>query len=160
MALFAAISIVFTRYASVMIDDGTVRLGFGSIPIIFSGMILGPLAGAFIGIVADLLGILISPQGAFHPGLTLSSALTGLIPGLVVLILKNRGFLAALISNLLVYLIVSLALNTLWISQLYGTPYLVLLPTRAIWQGLITVGSIAIITILLKSLKIQIKALN
>lgn len=152
MAIFAALSIILTRYLSLMLMGGTVRLGFGSIPIIFSGMVLGPVAGGIVGVVSDLLGILLSPQGQFHPGFTLSAALTGIIPGLVVMLMKNRKSLLTIsVANISVYVLVSLVLNTLWLSQLYGKAFIALLPSRALFQGIVTVASIILIKVLIRT---------
>ena len=65
----------------------TVRLSFGEIPIMLAGILFGPFAGALTGIAADLLGYMINSAGlAYFPGFTLSAALIGFIPGLL---LKN-----------------------------------------------------------------------
>lgn len=85
-SLLATISIVLTRFLSPMILLGGIpalRIGFGSIPLIMSGMMFGPVIGAITGVVADLAGVLINPQGSFFPGFTLSSALYGVISGLL-----------------------------------------------------------------------------
>ncbi len=153
MSVLVAISIVLTRYASIMLFGGTVRLGFGNIPIIFAGLLLGPWAGALTGIVSDLIGVMLNPQGTFHLGFTLSSALTGIIPGLVAMFFRRKSFRCILISNLLVYLVVSLLLNTLWLSQLYGKAFLVLLPGRILTHGMTSAISIAMITFLMISIK-------
>jgi ECF transporter S component (folate family) len=150
MSLFIALSIVLTRFASIMLAGGTIRLGFGSLPIIFSGLLLGPFAGGIVGLVADLLGVAVINQGVFHIGFTLSSMLTGIIPGLVVMAFRNRKIAAIVVSNVLVYIIVSLVLNTIWVSQLFGKAFVVLLPSRAISQGIVTVISIFLISILMK----------
>ena len=150
MSIFVALSIVLTRYASIMLLGGSIRLGFGSVPLIFCGILFGPFAGGVAGIVADLLGVAIGPQGVFHIGFTLSSMLTGVIPGLVVMVLKKKNFAAVLISNILVYVIVSLVLNTIWLTQLLGKGFFVMLPSRAIAQGIVTVISIFLISVLLK----------
>ena len=85
-ALLAAISIILTRLFSIMVPLGglpALRVGFGSLPLIVSGMMLGPVIGGVTGIVSDVVGYLMNPQGAYFPGFTLSSALFGVIPGLL-----------------------------------------------------------------------------
>lgn len=105
-SLLATISIILTRFLSPMIPLGGVpalRIGFGSIPLILSGMMFGPVVGAITGVVADLAGVLINPQGSFFPGFTLSSALFGVISGLLFFKLKihklktNFNFINALV---------------------------------------------------------------
>lgn len=90
-ALLAAISIVLTRVFSLMVPLGglpALRVGFGSVPIILSGMLFGPLIGGITGVISDLLGYMMNPQGAYFPGFTLSAALFGIIPGVLYKTLK------------------------------------------------------------------------
>ncbi len=83
----ATVSIVLTRFMSLMPLLGglpTLRVGFGSVPIIMSGMMFGPVVGGITGIVADFVGYLINPMGgAYFPGFTLSAALYGVIAGIL-----------------------------------------------------------------------------
>jgi len=86
-ALLATVSIVLTRFLSLMLMLGglpALRVGFGSIPLIISGMMFGPLVGGLTGVVADLTGFLINPMdGTFFPGFTLTAALYGVISGVL-----------------------------------------------------------------------------
>ncbi|KAB3534105.1 folate family ECF transporter S component [Alkaliphilus pronyensis] len=153
MASFlSALTIVLTRYGSIMLAGGSIRLGFGNLPIILSGILLGPMAGVLTGIVSDLLGVLILSQGGFHPGFTLSAALTGFIPGVVVALNHKHkySFFNICLSNILVFLIISLGLNTYWLTQLLGKSFFVLLPARALAQGIVAVITIAAIWFLSK----------
>ena len=90
MAMLTAISIILTRFLSIDILNKTTRIGFGSTPIIFSGVFLGPVAGGIVGALSDLLGMFIAPSGPYHPGLTVSSALTGIIPGLIAYFMPKK----------------------------------------------------------------------
>jgi ECF transporter S component (folate family) len=86
-ALLAAASIVLTRFFSYMIPLGglpALRIGFGTVPLIIAGMMLGPLAGGIVGVVSDLTGFLINPMGSmFHPGFTVTAALYGVLSGVL-----------------------------------------------------------------------------
>ncbi|MFM1539667.1 folate family ECF transporter S component, partial [Helcococcus bovis] len=88
--LLTAISIILTRFLSFYLTPN-MRIGIGSLPIIFSGAVLGPFLGALTGVVADLIGIMINPGGVPHLGFTLSSTLTGLIPGIIFFIIFNKN---------------------------------------------------------------------
>ena len=78
-SLFIALSIVFARLFSIRISEG-LRLSFGQTPIILAGILLGPVWGLIVGALADVVGFAVAPMGAYIPGLTLTSALVGLIP--------------------------------------------------------------------------------
>ena len=86
-ALLATISVVLTRFLSLMLILGglpALRVGFGSIPLIISGMMFGPVIGGLTGIVSDIVGYMINPMGGtFFPGFTLTAALYGVIAGLL-----------------------------------------------------------------------------
>ncbi len=142
-ALFISLSIVLTRYASIMLLP-TIRVGFGSIPIQIAGIILGPISGTLVGLVADPLGFILNPQGTYHLGFLLSSALNGFIPGcisygLIFLIQKDErlqkktfqfDFWTALSSTIVLTLLCSILLNTMWLAQIFKTNYTALLITR------------------------------
>lgn len=95
-SLLTAISIILTRVLSIIIPIGGVqalRIGFGNIPIMISGMLFGPLIGGLAGVTADLIGFMINPMGGvFFPGFTLSAALGGIVPGIFYhYIFKSKG---------------------------------------------------------------------
>lgn len=86
-ALLATVSIVLTRFFSLMLPLGglpALRVGFGSIPLIMAGMMFGPVIGGITGVVADLVGYMINPMGGtFFPGFTVTAALYGVLAGLL-----------------------------------------------------------------------------
>ncbi|MCR3956206.1 MAG: folate family ECF transporter S component [Gudongella sp.] len=137
-----AISIVMTRFAYVMVPLAGVsalRISFGDLPLMLSGMMFGPLVGGLTGFSADIIGFLINPQGPYHPGFTLSSILWGVIPGLVFYRFRGErdyekvySYKNIVLAVLLVTVVVSLGLNTYWLSTLYGRGFIVLLPTRVL----------------------------
>ncbi len=126
MAVLVAVQVVLSRFAS--ITAWNVKIGFGFVPVMLGGLLLGPLSGGIIGLVSDLIGSILFPSGAFFPGFTLTAFLTGVIFGLFLHKKPDMPRLAcAVILN---QLLCSLLLNTLWISILYGSSYLGLLSTR------------------------------
>lgn len=131
-----AISIVMTRFAYIMLPIGGVqgmRISFGELPIMLSGFLFGPIVGALTGIAADLIGILINPQGPYFPGFTISSMMWGAIPGLIMMFFRNSrdySLFKVMLAVGISYVIISLALNTLWLSMLYGSAFFILLPPR------------------------------
>jgi len=94
-SLLAGLSIILTRVFAFMIPLAglpALRIGFGAIPIIISGILFGPVIGGFTGAVADVVGFLINPMGgAFFPGFTISATLSGAIPGFVYYFIKEKN---------------------------------------------------------------------
>ena len=81
-----------------------------------------------------MIGFMINAGGQFHLGFTMSSLLTGLIPGLVAcyfLKKKKNLNLTIILSIVAVYGIVHLILNSYWLNGLYGTPFTTLVIGRA-----------------------------
>ncbi len=139
-SLLAALAIVLTRFFGVNL--GVIRVSLGTIPIMLSGIVLGPLYGFATGAVADLVGFLINPMGgAYFPGFTLTTALAGFLPGF--LLRKKKPSLINLIFAIgVTEILCHVLLNTVWLSMITGKAYLVLLPgrlsSRAIHYPIIT----------------------
>ena len=127
VALMVAAEIVLSRMLS--ISTATLKIGFGFLPIAVTAMLYGPFWAAGAAALADFLGAVLLPIGPYFPGFTLTALLTGAIFGLFLYQQRSgvRVLLAAVSVNLL-----SLLLNTLWISVLYGKGYLALLPGRLV----------------------------
>lgn len=159
-----AISIVLTRFVSIMVPlvGGlpALRLGFGEIPIIMSGLLFGPLVGGISGMVADLIGAWAFPQGPYYPGFTLSSILWGVLPGIYGIYLRRRGekgnpftYKRILTIVLICTIPISLVLNTYWLSQMFGKGFMVLLPGRLLSDAVKLPLEVYIITMLIKHLR-------
>lgn len=82
ISISIVLKMVFEFYVPISGFNG-LRINLGTIPIMLSGIILGPTIGFFTGAITDLINFLLKPSGAFFPGFTLVSALTGMIPGLI-----------------------------------------------------------------------------
>ena len=143
-AIMCAISVVFTRLLSFQIPIAglpVIRIGCGSIPIIIAGIVCGAFWGGVVGAVADLFGCLLNLMGTtFFPGFTLSAALTGIIPALCLKYVfkphlgKGKVFSTVSVCAAVVIneVIVSFALNTLWLCIMYGQGFVVLAMPRII----------------------------
>lgn len=94
ISLLTSMSIILARVMGIIVPIAgfpALKINFSTIPIVLSGILFGPVAGFMTGGVADVIGYLINPQGgAFFPGFTLSTALTGMIPGLIYKIINKK----------------------------------------------------------------------
>ena len=82
-AMLTALSVLLTRFVSPQIGDA-MRFSFGTIPIMLSGILFGPVYGFVVGVAADLVGFLINPMGSsFIIGLTVCSGLLGVVPAVL-----------------------------------------------------------------------------
>ena len=139
LSFLTALTIILTRILSIRIPIAGVegvRIGFGALPIIFAGVAFGPAAGGIVGALGDLLGYFINPLGAYMPHFTLTSFLTGFIPGVIVFyVLKRcRTLPVIFIAISIGQLISSLILVPYFINTLFGVPFTVLMPPRLLSQ--------------------------
>ena len=100
-----------------------IEIRFQSIPVKLAGMLMGPFVGGTVGILTDVLSYLVRPTGAFFPGFTITSLVTGVIFALF-LYKKPFSMFRVAMAELTTGLLCSMLLNTLWLSILYKTPYL------------------------------------
>lgn len=90
--LFIAMSLVLKVVFEIYIPLAGIpalRINFASIPLMLSGIVLGPATGFIAGAAADIINFMAKPGGPFFPGFTLVSALSGFIPGLIYKYLKK-----------------------------------------------------------------------
>jgi len=78
-----ALNIVLSRFVAI---PGIIN--FGGFPIIFGGIVFGPVVGGIVGGIGDVLSHFLKPTGPFMPHFVLTSALTGIIPGILAKVLK------------------------------------------------------------------------
>lgn len=91
--LLIAISIVLKILFEMYIPLGgfpSLRINLTSLPIMLTGILLGPFAGFIVGFISDMLCFFIKPGGPFFIGFTVASGLTGLIPGFLWMLLKKK----------------------------------------------------------------------
>lgn len=109
--------------------NSLVEIRLQSIPIEIGGAVFGPFIGGIIGMLTDVLSYIVRPTGAFFPGFTISSIITGVIFGLV-LYGKDLKLWRVFLAGAVNLVIVSCLLNSLWLSILYSTPFSVSFITR------------------------------
>lgn len=130
IGMMSALYIVLYAFKIPLAPESRVSLTF--LPIVAAGYLLDPVAAMLTGIIGDVVGSLLFPQGAYFFGFTVSAAVNGLIYGLFFFRAKKRFILRAIISNFLSVVIISLFLNTLWASMLYGKAFWVCFWSRVI----------------------------
>lgn len=134
--LLIALSVVLTRLLSQTINIASVqaiRLSVGSVPIILAGMIAGPAWGLLVGVLADVLGFVMFPSGTFFPLLTVTSAMVGFLPGLIVrLAVKLPEWLKTLLCVFTSQVLCSMLLQTFFLAISFGKAFELLFVPRTI----------------------------
>lgn len=132
--IFIALSIILTRnFSGTFAFAGVqaLRLNLGFVPIMLSGLLLGTPYGAAVGGIADFLGYFVNPGGGpYFPGFTLTSALIGILPPLI--LRKRRASVFLTFITVAVTTLTATFLNTLWLKILYDKGFLLILGPRVI----------------------------
>lgn len=126
MAMLIAVEIVLSRFCSV--QAWNVKIGFAFIAPVTAAILMGPVQATVVAGVADFLGAIMFPIGPYFPGFTFNSCLNGLVWGLF--LSKKPSIKKAAVAVGINQFIIGLFLTTLWISLLYGSSYVSLLPVR------------------------------
>ncbi len=148
MATLVAMEIVLSRMLSYSVWD--MKIGFAFLPVVIAGIVLGPVRAAIVAALADFLGVMLLPIGPYFPGFTLTAALVGTLYGLF--LHKNQSFWKILVSVSIHQLILSLLLNTYWISVLYDSPFAPLLVTRLLQCAVMIPVELLVIGLMVKTL--------
>ena len=148
MALLIALEIVLSRFLS--ISAWNTKIGFAFVPVVIAALLLGPLYAGIVAAMADFLGAILFPSGAYFPGFTLTAFLMGAVYGFF---LCRKQTLPRIVGAVAVHqLLLSLLLNTLWISVLYGSPFAPLLVTRLPQCAILAAVQLAVIPLLIRLL--------
>ncbi len=124
MSLFVGLTIICVRFLS--FETTIIRVSLGFIPLSACGMLLGPIPAGIVGVIADVLGMLISSRGGvyFFP-FAISEFFYGVTFGLI-LYKKSPSFLRLTLSLLIQFAVINLILGSLWIYLynliIIGTP--------------------------------------
>jgi len=128
-AVFAALSIVFGKFAAINIGD-TLRFSFENLPIMLTSFLFGPVWGGACGLVADLLGCVLRGY-AINPGITFAAVVMGIIPGVLTrYVFKKDDILRVVISGFISHIVCSIFIKTVALHIYYATPYAALFATR------------------------------
>ncbi len=154
LGILVALEVVLNRFLS--INAWNIKIGFSFIPVVVAAILYGPLAGGIVGALGDFIGAILFPIGTYFPGFTLTAFLMGLVFGFF--LYKKQTPLRAAAAAGINQFILGLFLNTLWISVLYGSPYVPLLATRVVQSAILAPVQFAVTMLLAKALVPRLKA--
>lgn len=137
LGVLIALAIVASRYL-VINPSPSLRFSFAFTFVMLAGIWFGPVSGAVVGCLEDVLGCVIGGSSIFLP-LTVSPIMAGLLAGLAAPLFrksKNAFLYAGLIFGIV--MITTMLYSSLVLSVLYGTAYPLMFASR-IPQGLCSV---------------------
>lgn len=131
LAMLVAMEVVLNRFLS--INTAGLKIGFAFIPPVLAAILFGPVESAIVYALSDFIGAMLFPIGTYHPGFTVCAALMGIVAGLFLnkrpLAIfkcnrewkKIRFFPNIVVPVVFNCIVLGLLVNTLWVSQLYGS---------------------------------------
>lgn len=137
-ALCISLSIVLEKVLS--ITAGAIRISIGNFPVIFIGLLYGPLAGSVVGCLSDVLGSILVGY-SINPIITLGATAVGFISGItsnslremtkhssqITPSLVRRGLkFNIIISSLLAHAIGNILIKSIGLRLYYGYTYALL----------------------------------
>lgn len=128
--------IILSRFLS--IKTPILKISFAFIPTMVCAIWLGAKWTVLLNVLADIIGATLFPTGPFFIGYTISTAISGLIYGLLLYKKEENSYtdkqflIRLIIAVVLVTGISNIGLNTLWISITTGKAFIVLLGTRIV----------------------------
>ncbi|MBO5200250.1 MAG: folate family ECF transporter S component [Clostridia bacterium] len=132
-AALVAVAVVLSRFCS--LNMWNMSIGISFVPIMLCGMLFGPLWGGICGAAADFIGAVLFPFGTYFPGFTAVAFLSGTLFGLMGTAahrMKGRWSFLGMAAVIITVdeLVCSLLLNSVWITLLYGSPYIPTMVSR------------------------------
>ena len=119
MSMMAALSVVLSRFIIPMPNIAT-RYSVEAVPILLTGLLFGPIPGALVAFVEDLVGCLFSGYG-YNPIIAVSPMLLGVSAGaLRWLFWEKKTFWRVLMCALPGFILGSILWQSYWLAALYG----------------------------------------
>lgn len=157
-AVLLATLVILSRFLS--IKTPITKISFAFVPTCLCAIWLGPKWTVLLNVLGDLIGATLFPTGPFFPGYTVSTAIAGLIYGLLLYKKDENSFsdkifaLRVVIAVVLVSVIVNMGLNTLWTSITSGKAFTVLFASRFVKQLIMIPIHIVVILFVERALRV------
>lgn len=135
-AMLAAISVVIGIFCKNFLNfgNGLFRITLENFPILLSGIAFGPVVGACVGAVADIISYMLSTQSlVISPIVTLGAASVGAVSGLMShYVIKKDGSFRIILSVAAAHLVGSLLIKSAGLFVYYEWLVLWRIPTYVI----------------------------
>ncbi len=126
-ALMTAMSVVIGLFCKSYLTFGAVRVTFDNLPVLISGVFLGPFYGLAVGAASDLITAPIT--GSVNPIITVGAASVGLISGVLGKMMRNKkGYLWVLSAVMPAHVVGSMLIKSFGLWYFYGYTLPLILP--------------------------------
>ncbi len=128
-AVLSAVHLVLNQFTIPV--SQLLEVGFDFLAVAAIGHLCGPWVAGLSGIVTDLLGYILRPNGPYFPGWTLSAILVGVLYGLW-LYRRPIKLWRVVLCKLNMVLLFNFLLTPLWLHITYGQSFVVLSSLRLV----------------------------
>ena len=150
LAALGAIGIILGKFLAFNVTE-FMRFSLENTTIIFAGIVFGPILGAAVGTVQDLVGC-IAVGYAINPIITLGCASVGAISGALFILFKKVPLpLRLTLSVLPAHLVGSVIIKSIGLSIFYDLPLTATVAWRTLNYIIVGVTEVILLCILLKS---------
>ena len=159
-ALLAAMSLILGKFLQIPNPfSQIIRLSFEILPILLAGICFGPVVGAAVGVVADVVGCLLYGY-SINPVVTLGAGMVGLVSGLVATyIVKRPRWLSCALATALAHLTGSVVIKSIGLASWYLSKYDMGLAELMLWR-LLTYSVIGVLEGTLIVLLLKVPAIS
>lgn len=154
--LLVALSVIMSYQNIYLYPPNAGRITLRFIPILYGGILLGPQVGLLIGALQDPLTYFLTPgsPGTYFPGFMLTAMLMGFFPGFIIRSIRKAN-LWNITAVAMISFIITMGLDSLWLSILMGKAYLYFLTTRAVPNLVQVAITIIVLYVIAKRVKIK-----
>ena len=135
-AMLSALGVVIGIFCKNFLNfgNGLFRITFENFPVIISGIAFGPLVGACVGLVSDMVSYMLSTQSfVISPIVTLGAAAVGAVSGFVShYIIKREGYFRLIASVVSAHIVGSIIIKSVGLFFYYEWLVLWRIPTYTI----------------------------
>lgn len=150
LSLLSAIGIILGKFLAFNVTE-FMRFSLENLTIIFAGIVFGPVLGATVGAVQDLVGC-IAVGYTINPIITLGSAAVGLVSGFSYRLAKRLPTpLALTVSVLSSHVIGSILIKSVGLAVFYSLPFALTVSWRILNYIIVGACEVFVLSILLKS---------
>ena len=154
-AILSAMSLVLGKFLQIPNPfQEFIRISFENLPILLAGLSMGPVVGALVGVVADLIGCALYGY-SINPIITLGAALIGAISGVIShYIVKKPLYARVIVSATLAHTVGSVLVKSAglaaWYLTKYQLGYFEFLAWRALNYAIVCTAECLILCLLLR----------
>lgn len=123
-AILAAMSLVLGKFLQIPNPfQEFIRISFENLPILLAGLTMGPVVGALVGVVADLIGCALYGY-SINPIITVGAAAVGAVSGIMSHYVVRKPLLArVIVSAALAHTVGSVLIKSAGLAAWYLTKY-------------------------------------